>query len=210
MRKIIYFGALLLLFILLPACSLVHSKEEMPAYVSVLSESNYTNTFKSLRLGELFHYNLKLNHADQSWVRIWAEGYPFDDSDPILLAELNYGLHPSKKVNEGNLVFGMINPTSENTLLFLSAPGAGSTPRPLPQDFDLHTGMNISHWTYAIHGEPVGLDYGEEKILGYYQQLKSRTFRPIEPENIEVFDRMLKEDRVIVLKIQVTKHDPKE
>lgn len=61
------------------------------ATISVNSDSEHTNTFKKLNLGELYDFDFKLNNADKTWVNVWIESYKDGKQEPQPIAELSYG-----------------------------------------------------------------------------------------------------------------------
>ena len=180
------------------------SEVEHAAYISVNENSQYEKTFKDLNLGILYDYNLKVNNADKSWVNVWVEGYQNGEKvDPFHLTELSYGQSPNQ-VNEGSLVFGIINPNSEDASIFISSP-SGEVHRVLQptgiKDGIFKKGMG-STWGYAIGSEPIALESGETKIIGVYRQANS--FRTYDYQDMDSIDRMINEDKgLLLLKIKV-------
>ena len=91
----------------------IEDKGDIIAYVSVNKDSIYEKTFKDTGLGVVFDFNLKLPHADTSWVDLWVEGYSQGKPTEDLHTQLSYGLSPNK-VKEGSIGFGIISPNSSN------------------------------------------------------------------------------------------------
>ena len=176
------------------------SEEEHAAYISVNENSQYEKTFKDLNLGILYDYNLKVNNADKSWVNVWIEGYQNGEKvDPFHLTELSYGQSPNQ-VNEGSLVFGIINPNSEDTSIFISSSSGKVQTHGIANDIFKNEGL--STWGYAIGSEPIALESGETKIIGVYRQ--ANTIRTYDYQDMDSIDRMINKDKgLLLLKIKV-------
>lgn len=171
------------------------------AYISSNVNSEYEKTFKELNLGFLLDFNLKLPKADKSWVNIWVEGYSSGKPmEPFHLTELSYGLSP-KQVEEGSIGFGMINLHNEEKLLFLYSPYSSVRPHSIEDDFFIESGM--STWSYAIGNQKIGLESGQELILGVYRQ-GEKSLRTYDYQNLDSINQMINEDvTVLLLKIKV-------
>lgn len=116
----------ILLFFLILSSGCTNSSGNI-ATISVNSDSKYVNTFEDLNLGILFDFHFKLPNAEKSWVNLWVERYKDGKKETQPLTQLSYGNSPNK-VDEGQLGFGMINPYSEDTLVFLYGPGVRTQP----------------------------------------------------------------------------------
>lgn len=174
MKKRLIFSAVLssiLIFVL--ACS--NSNEEQ-ATISANGDSAYATTFKDLHLGILYDFNLKLPNANTNWVNLWVERYHDGKQETEPIAELSYGNSPNK-VEEGHLGFGMINPNTEDPLVFLYGPNVKSHPSIIKKESE--SGI-LSSWDYAIGDEKVGLAFGETKILAVYRESKGNSMRTVD------------------------------
>ncbi|MBB6217761.1 c-di-AMP phosphodiesterase-like protein [Anaerosolibacter carboniphilus] len=136
-RKLYVFPLLIIAIILVlnTGCSIKNSDNNKIAYISSNADSEYENTFKELQLGILFDFDLRLPNADKSWVDIWVEGYSNGKAvEPFPLTQLSYGLSP-KKVEEGKMGFGIINPNSKETQFFLYSSGVRTSPHSIDNNF---------------------------------------------------------------------------
>ena len=137
------------------------------AYVSASTDSIYEKTFKDLRLGMVFDFNLRLPAADKSWVDLWVEGY--QDGKPIegSMAQISFGSSPNESV-EGHMGFGIIAPGNDKTEFFLYAPSCSQPPVLIDEEFfKRYAGSGGS---YAIGNETIGLKAGEERVLAVYRK----------------------------------------
>ncbi len=176
------------------------------AYVSVDTKSAYQETFEELDLGLIFDFNLKLPQANESWVKLWVEGYSEGEQIEPALSVLEYGQSPNQE-EEGNVGVGIINADSAERQIFLYGPSVRLSPHSIDQDIFLTEG--ISNWDYAIDNKQVGLASGEEKILAVYRQ-SAGDMNAYSYEDEESIDQMIREDAVVILlKIQVDEM-PKE
>lgn len=203
-----FFIALLLIIIIVTTigCSNDDNSDKV-AEISSNPDSEYANTFEDLALGVVFDFNLKLPNADKSWVDIWVEGYSNGkaiEKNPI--TKLSYGNYP-EEVQEGHIGFGIINPSSKGTQLFIYGPGIkGATDN---IDDDLLSELGANSWDYAIGSDTISLKSGEEKVLAAYTQ-NENTIRTYDLSVEEDIDKMIKEDKaVLLLKIQVKEMDKK-
>jgi hypothetical protein len=192
--------------LILVGCSNETNNEDKAAFISINENSSYAKTFKDLSLGILFDFNLKVNNADVSWVRIWVEGYQNGEkTDPFHLTEISYGQSPNQ-VDEGHMGFGIINHTSEEPSLFLYSPSTGSPPHKLPNNIIMNKEAVASMWDYAIGKKTIGLDSGETKIIGVYRQTNSNSIRTYDYQDTDSINKMINEDSmVLLLKIKVEK-----
>lgn len=172
------------------------------AYISSNNGSEYENTFKELQLGILFDFNLKLPKADKSLVNIWVEGYSNGKPvEPSPLTELSYGLSPVQ-LEEGPMGFGIINPNSNETQIFLYSKGITSSLYRINKN--VFAEASISSWDYAIGNEPIGLEPSEEVVLAVYRQGKESLRAGYEYQDLDSINKMINEDtNVILLKIKV-------
>lgn len=168
--------------------------------ISAKLNSEYENTFKKLNLGVLFNFDFYLPSADKRWVNLWVERYINGKKDSQPLTQLSYGNSPTD-VDEGSLGFGMINPNSADTLVFLYGPGVSKQPKLIEKE--LRTNI-ISSWDYAIGKEKVELILGETKLLAAYRETGSNSIRTIDLQDEESVNRMInQDDMVLLLKIKV-------
>ena len=185
------------LFLLSTGCT--NSSDKM-ATISVNSDSEYVNTFEDLNLGILFDFNFTLPNADKRWVNLWVERYIDGEIEQYPLTQLSYGISPNE-VEEGHLGFGMINPNSEDTLVFLYGPAVRSQPSIIEKEPKTDS---ISSWDYAIGNEEVELEIGETKILAAYRETESNSIRTVDLQDEESVNRMIKQDNmVLLLKVKI-------
>ncbi|MFI8496836.1 hypothetical protein ACIGC1_29105 [Peribacillus butanolivorans] len=169
------------------------------ATISVNSDSEHTNTFKKLNLGELYDFDFKLNNADKTWVNVWIESYKDGKQEPQPLAELSYGKSP-KKVEEGNLGFGIIN-TNDTRLGFLYAPNVTATPQKIDK---IHSVGVFSRWDYAIGEDKVELKLGETYLLGAYRESNGNSIRTYNLQDENEVKKMIGDDKIVfLLKIKI-------
>lgn len=194
---------LLLFLLILGGCSNKPISDGKIAHISINENSEYDKTFKELHLGVLYDFNMELTEADKTWVTLWVEGYKNGEkTDPFHLIELSHGMHPSQKIVEGPMGFGMINHQSEKVSFFLFAPDVYGTPK-LVEDILNAEGVVASMWEFAIGDETVSLESGETKVLGVYRQTGS-TVRSYDYQDSNQLAQMIKEDvTVLLLKIKV-------
>ncbi|WP_375090426.1 hypothetical protein ACDZ29_06335 [Peribacillus sp. RS7] len=186
----------ILSLIIISGCS--NSKDSI-ATISVNSESEHTNTFKKLNLGELYDFDFKLNNADKTWVNVWIESYKDGKQEPQPMAELSYGLSPNKE-EEGNLGFGIIN-TNDTRLCFLYSPNTTTTPQKIDK---IHSNGVFSGWDYAIGEEKVDLKLGETYLLGAYRESNGNSIRTYDLQDENEVKKMLNDDKVVfLLKIKI-------
>lgn len=181
-------------------CNSVNNHNKV-AYISANDNSEYENTFKELNLGFLLDYNFKLLNADNSWVSIWLEAYSNGKPiEPFHLMELSYGLSP-KQVEEGPIGFGIIDSNNKEKLLFLYSPYGKVGPHSIESDLFVESGINM--WDCAIGSGKIGLEFGQELILGVYRQAEE-SLRTYDYQNLDSINQMINEDTtVILLKIKV-------
>jgi hypothetical protein len=115
----------ILVTILGSGCS---NSDDKTATISVNSDSEYVNTCKDLNLGILFDFDFTLPNADKSWVNLWVERYNNGTKETQPLAQLSYGNSPNE-VDEGSMGFGMINPDTDETMVFLYGPEVRTQPQ---------------------------------------------------------------------------------
>lgn len=171
------------------------------ATISVNSDSERVNTFKDLNLGILYDFTFKLNNANKNWVDIWVESYKDGKQEPHPIAKLSYGVSP-KKVEEGNLGFGIIN-TEDTPLVFLYAPNVTTSPRKINK---MHSVGMVSGWNYAIGKVKNKLKLGETYLLGVYRESHGGSIRTYNLQNNKEIKKIINEDsRVFLLKIKIVK-----
>src|SRR5690606_28084809 len=200
-NKIILSSILLIFFISSIGCS---NSNEKKVTISKKSDSEYVNTFEELFLGLLFDFELKLPKADKRWINLWVERYIDGKNDPEPLAHLSYGNSP-KEYDEGKLGFGMINPSSEDSLLFLYGPNVRTHPTLIENEpkTDIFTA-----WDYAIGDEEVEIKMGETKVLAIYLESNSNFMRSLNLSDEESIKNIIKEhNTVLLLKIKIDERD---
>ncbi|MDP1420667.1 hypothetical protein Q8G35_20375 [Peribacillus simplex] len=198
MRKNYFIFSLLLILSLMIISGCTNSKDSI-ATISVNSDSEHTNTFKKLNLGEMYDFDFKLNKADKTWVNVWIESYKDGKQEPQPLAELSYGKSPNK-VEEGNLGLGIIN-TNDFRLGFLYAPNVTATPQKIDK---IHSVGVFSGWDYAIGEEKLELKLGETYLLGAYRESKGNSIRTYNLQDENEVKKMIKDDSIIfLLKIKI-------
>lgn len=191
----------LAILLVVSGCSNQSNKEEKIAYISANVNSEYEKVFKKIGLGILFDFNLKLPHANRSWVTVWVEGYKNGGDEPIHLTEMSYGLSPNK-VEEGHMGFGIINPNSDNPSFFLYSPSGSITPHNIDENFFYKEGI-IRSWDYAIGNETISLETEETKILAVYRVGKN-SLQTYDYQEMNSIKQMIDEDlTVLLLKIKV-------
>ncbi|MFE4894846.1 hypothetical protein [Peribacillus butanolivorans] len=169
------------------------------ATISVNSDSEHTNTFKKLNLGELYDFDFKLNNADKTWVNVWIESYKDGKQEPQPLAELSYGKSPNK-LEEGNLGFGIIN-TNDTRLGFLYAPNVTAAPQKIDK---IHSVGVFSGWDYAIGEDKVELKLGETYLLGAYRESNGNSIRTYNLQDENEVKKMISDDKIVfLLKIKI-------
>ena len=158
------------------------------------------NTFEDLNLGILFDFDFTLPNADKSWVNLWVDRYIDGEKESQPLTQLSYGNSPNE-VEEGHLGFGMINPNSEDTLVFLYGPAVSTHPSIIERESMTDVS---SSWDYAIGNEKVDLDIGETKILAAYRETESNSIRTIDLQDEDSVNEMIKQDNmVLLLKVKI-------
>lgn len=95
----------------------------------------------------------------------------------------------------------MINPNSEDTLVFLYGPSVQTQPFIIEKGFK--TNINSSQ-EYAIGNKKVELELGETKILAVYRKTESHSMSMIDFHDEEFVNQMIKqEDMVLLLKLKI-------
>ena len=201
MKKNYYIISSILLFILIVSSGCTNTSEKV-ATISVNSGSEYVNTFEDLNLGILFDFDFTLPNADKSWVNLWVDRYIDGEKESQPLIQLSYGNSPNE-VEEGHLGFGMINPNSKSTLVFLYGPAVSTHPSIIERESMTDVS---SSWDYAIGNEKVDLDIGETKILAAYRETESNSIRTIDLQDEDSVNEMIKQDNmVLLLKVKIEK-----
>ncbi|MFC4560098.1 hypothetical protein ACFO3D_18220 [Virgibacillus kekensis] len=169
--------------------------------ISANPDSNYVKTFKDLELGILYDFKFNLENAKEKWVNVWVERYTDGKKDSNPLVDLSYGMSPRDSLT-GHLGFGIINPNSDSTMVFLYAPGVKSHPILLAQPFPKN---HPRTWGYSIGDEEVELEPEKTKVLGVYRQSSSKnSIRGYNMKDPEAIKQMIKNDKVVLLlKIKV-------
>jgi hypothetical protein len=183
-----------------------NDKRDAPT-ISINQDSDYEQTFNDLNLGVLFDFDFYLPHADERWVNLWVERYQDGKKDSEPLAELSYGNSP-EEVDEGRLGFGMINPDSKDTMVFLYGPGISTQPIPIAENqSDLST-LRTSEFT--IGKEEEALKLGKTIVLAVYRESGAESIRPFDVKDEESVKRVIQEDKtVLLLKLKVEEKNDK-
>ncbi|MFJ7744648.1 hypothetical protein [Peribacillus sp. NPDC097295] len=190
-----FFVSCILLLIVLSGCN----HKDSLATISRASDSEHANTFKELNIGELFEFDLTLNHADKTWVTIWIEKYENGKKDTQPLLELSYGRGPGK-VQEGDIGFGIIH-TDDAPLGFLYAPNVNITPQEIE---NIRSVGVFTGWDYAIEEEKIALKEGKTQLLGAYRVSKGNSIRTYDLHEEHEVKKMIHDDKkVFLLKIKV-------
>ncbi|MGG4267324.1 hypothetical protein [Peribacillus simplex] len=198
-KNFLIFSLLLILSLIISGCT--NSKDSI-ATISVHPDSEHTNTFKKLNLGELYEFDFKLNNADKTWVNVWIESYKDGKQEPQPLNELSYGLSPNK-VEKGNLGFGIIN-ADDSRLGILYAPNITATPQKIEK---IHSVGVFSGWDYAIGEDKLELKLGKTYLLGAYRESKGNSIRTYDLQDEKEVKKMIKDDSIIfLLKIKIEKN----
>lgn len=166
------------------------------ATIQVNSNSEHMETLEDLNLGVLFDFDFKLNEADKTWVNIWIEKYEDGKKVDEPLEQLSYGLSINK-VDEGNLLFGMINPDKEVRSIFLSAPNVSTGPKIIE---NLKSPDSFEAWDYAIGDEKLELKYGKTYLLAVYRQSKGSEVRTgYDYQNEQELQDLINEHNIVCL-----------
>lgn len=185
----------MLLLIVLSGCN----HKDSLATISRASNSEHVSTFKELNLGELYEFDLTLNHADKTWVTIWIEKYEDGKKDAQPPFELSYGSAPDK-VQQGELGFGIIR-TDKDPLGFLYAPGVKTTPQKIE---NIRSVGVFTGWDYAIEEEKVALKEGKTQLLGAYRVSKGNSIRTYDLHDEHEVKKMISDDKIVfLLKIKI-------
>ena len=171
------------------------TKSGLISNISVKEDSKYVETFKELNLGVLQDYNLKLMNADKTWVNIWVEKYVNGKQEPEPLTQLSYGNSP-EKVAQGSIVFGMINPHSEEPIVILNGPGVSVTPHKIEK---LLSSIRVSGWETVIGEKEVELELGETYLLGAYRVNEEPAITTYDLQKEEEIQKMINDDDVVLL-----------
>nr|WP_106779355.1 hypothetical protein [Lysinibacillus timonensis] len=198
MKKHYFISSLLFisLFIIISGCS-----NSSIATIQVNRDSEYVKTFEDLNIGKLYDFDFKLNEADKTRVTIWVEKYEDGEKVEEPLSSLSYGQSPNK-VDEGHILFGLLNADNGVMSIFLSAPNVSKSPRIIES---LYAPNTIETWEYAIGEEILDLVYDQTYILAVYRQTEGNSVRSgYDYQNELEFEEMLKENSVVcVLKIKL-------
>jgi hypothetical protein len=109
-------------------------------------------------------------------------------------------------VEEGNLGFGMINPNSEDTMIFLYGPGVKSIPERMEEEFNQDL---VTAWDYAIGEDEVELQLGETKILAAYRGTTGNSMRVIDFQDEDSINYLIDHyETVLLMKIKVEEKEP--
>jgi hypothetical protein len=201
LKKNYFISSLILSLIIISGCT--NSKDSI-ATISINSDSEHTNTFKKLNLGQLYDFDFKLNSADKTWVNVWIESYKDGKQVPQPLTELSFGKSPNK-VEEGNLGFGIINTDDDDRLSFLYAPNVTTTPQKIDK---IHSVGVFSGWDYAIGEGKVELKLGETYLLGAYRESKGNSIRTYDLQDENEVKKMIKDDSIVfLLKIKIEENE---
>ncbi|MDV2884834.1 hypothetical protein RYX45_06565 [Alkalihalophilus pseudofirmus] len=166
--------------------------------IKAAPNSDYVEAFEAMHLGILFDFELYVPDADKRWVNLWVERYHKGELDPEPLTHLSYGSQPSDK-SEGPLGFGLINPNTEDPLIFLYAPGVSIIPSSIEEELQVEQG-GASTWSYAISEDtPKSVELGETVLLAAYRQSSTGKISSVDFESEEDIEQMLEEDSTVLL-----------
>jgi hypothetical protein len=181
------------------------SKNQDLPTISKNAGSAYEKTFNELSLGVLFDFDFRVPEADQRWVTLWVDRYHKGEMESEPLTQLSYGNSP-QEVEEGNLGFGMINPNSEDTMIFLYGPGVKSIPERMEEEFNQDL---VTAWDYAIGEDEVELQLGETKILAAYRGTTGNSMRVIDFQDEDSINYLIDHyETVLLMKIKVEEKEP--
>ncbi|WP_102027850.1 hypothetical protein [Salirhabdus sp. Marseille-P4669] len=163
-------------------------------------DSPYMETFKELGIGTLYDFSFTLPNANKRWVTLWVEKYVNGEKDPNPLAQLSYG-HSPNELEEGSLGWGIINPRTEDTQVFLYSPSTTLQPR----NIDLgYKELLPSGSEYTIGEDKVELSLGESYTLAVFRQPSTNSVKLYDYTNKSEVEKMIKEDSlVLLLKIKI-------
>jgi hypothetical protein len=209
LNKIRFIASLMLSVLILGvmlSCSQEDGQDNTIVTITANKDSDYEKAFKAMNLGIVFDFHMKETKADESWVKLWVEGYRDGvKMEPFHLTGISYGLSPNP-IEEGHLGFGIINQNSESPLVFIYTPSGGMQPHSI-EGFNMADG-GISTWDHAIlEDETMGLETGETKLLAVYRQGKGsmRTYDYQDPDSVQ---QMIEEDvTVLLFKIKVEERE---
>ncbi|KWW21298.1 hypothetical protein AS888_17040 [Peribacillus simplex] len=191
---------LIVSLMIISGCTGQDNKDSI-ASISVNSDSEYTNTFKKLNVGELYDFDFKLNEADKTWVNVWMERYKDGKKEPQPFAKLSYGNSPNK-VEEGNVGFGMIN-TNDSRLVFLYAPHVTAPPQNIDK---IHSDHVFTGWDYAVGEDKMTLKLGETYVLGAYRESDGNSIRTYNLLDENEVKKMISDDKIVfLLKMKIEK-----
>ena len=176
--------------------------ESVANSVSINTKSKYLDTFTELNLGEVLDFNLELNSSERNMVTIWVEGYR--DGNPISqepIGELSYRLS-SEDDGLQAMGLGIFNHNFDSKLLIYSSGGKILLNPTTMEGYQLNK-SGVSAGEYAIKGDSVALELGEEKLLAAYRQAEY-SLKTVDYENEESISKMIAEDDfVLLLKIMI-------
>jgi hypothetical protein len=196
-NQYIVISLFLAIVILMTSCSDKNEFNVDVPTIAIKQDSPYKTTFEDLGVGVLFDFDFYLPKADKRWVNLWVERYIDGIKDSQPLAQLTYGNSP-KEVEEGSLGFGMINPSSEHTLVFLYGPAVKSSPLLIEKDYEEEDLRSLT-WDYAIGNEEIELTVGETKILAVYRGTEGNISNTVDFADEKSVDTMLKQNKVVLL-----------
>ncbi|MGM0845689.1 MAG: hypothetical protein ACQEUT_11985 [Bacillota bacterium] len=195
MKKLLLF----IIFIMAITCAACSENQDSPT-ISKNTDSEYEKTFNDLAIGMLFDFNFHLPHANQRWVTLWVESYSNGEKNSEPLTQLSYGNSPAE-VEKGNLGFGMLNPDSEDSMVFLYGPGVKSFPEKVEKEFNEDM---MTTWDYAIGGDGVELKVGETLVLAAYRGTTGNSMTTIDYQDEKSVNEIIeKGETVLLLKIKV-------
>ncbi|OPA74718.1 hypothetical protein BVG16_23480 [Paenibacillus selenitireducens] len=198
--KIIFLLLSILLMLGMTSCNLGKADHDTLAIIQQQPDSESTNTFTNLHLGNIFDFSLELPHADTTWVNIWVEGYQQGTAMPSTsLGSISYGNSPNK-IDKGHMGFGMIHLANDKKAIFLYAPPTYTQPKIV--DFtNIEDGPSV--WAYAVGEDPVHLRAGEEILLAAYRQIQGTTMESFNPTKEKLKNMMENDDLLLLLKMKV-------
>ncbi|UCZ53991.1 hypothetical protein LGQ02_04190 [Bacillus shivajii] len=200
MKNDLFIGLLFLLFIGF-AIITTEQDDEYIAYIHADKHSNYAETFHDLNLGDIFNFHFVQYEADSHWVNLWVDEYIDGEKQEEPHAAFGYGKNLNETIS-GNLGFGKLNRASDESYVFMYAPGVTAHPTKTEPTKEIE----YSSWrsNYAISSDRVGLKVGETKRLAVYQYAGDQIYT-YDYQNEKDFQRLIGDSvRILVFNIKIT------
>ncbi|MHA7964724.1 hypothetical protein ACX93W_11310 [Paenibacillus sp. CAU 1782] len=193
--------------LLLASCAKTENDDNAIAILSPNKDLPHAESIKVAGLGHLLDYQIQLPRANESWLRVWLEGYVDGkrvQEDPIW--EMSFGNSPFANEN-GPLGVGFI-PFEDSVLVYGYGPSGKLLPNRLPDEYSV--AINNANLAYAATEDNViRLQPDESRIIGTYWQMKVgeslRSADFLDEEDVMAFTR--EHSVVLLIKAQVTERD---